>query len=275
MSPQKPRWDVIVGLVGADRLSGNVDGLAHIKREFQGYLQGRCPSLGPTIYIDPACDRFKLREEAEQDDFRSTLATFLRLYSFVAQIIPWTSAELEMLYAFGRMLSRKLPKKGSEAEDVDLSEDVALKYYRIQKVQDGEITLEGGGTVSGPREVGTGGRKEEEEVELSRLIDLLNDRFGTEFVEEDVVRRFAEMTISDLKEDETVRAAQKANTEANFQYPAKEALEDLLLSRHGDHTKIVDKFFSDSDFGELFSEVILSRVYRELAEEREGREVSK
>ena len=40
------------------------------------------------------------------------------------------------------------------------------------------------GTLKGPSDVGTG-RIEDEQVPLSRIVDVLNERFGTEFTNAD------------------------------------------------------------------------------------------
>jgi len=212
-------------------------------------------------FLDPAVDRFQQANEEKQDDFRTTLRSFIRVYSFLSQIIPFTDAELEMLYAYGRMLSRKLPRRGEEAEDVDLGEDVALKFYRIQKASEGSIDLEGGGTVSGPKEVGTG-KQQELEIELSRLIDLLNDRFGTEFTEADQL--FFDQTVAEMKADDSIRKAALANTEENFRYPAEEKFKDVLVGRHEDNEKLVNRVFGDEDFGETVIRLLLKRVYDEI-----------
>ena len=67
-----------------------------------------------------------------------------------------------------------------------------LQYSRIQKVEEGAIVLEGGGTVSGPAEVGTG-EPEETEIELSALLTLLSGRI---FADE----AFGEVVVAELLE---------------------------------------------------------------------------
>jgi type I restriction enzyme R subunit len=55
--------------------------------------------------IAPAIDRFKhLRDEETKDEFKKQLIAFVRLYSFLSQIIPFQDVELEKLYSFGRFL---------------------------------------------------------------------------------------------------------------------------------------------------------------------------
>jgi len=63
---------------------------------------------------------------------------------------------------------------------------VDLQYYRLERVHSGAIDLKQGEVqaIKGPTEVGTGKAKDEK-TPLSEIIDVLNERFGTEFTEED------------------------------------------------------------------------------------------
>ncbi|MGM0558141.1 MAG: type I restriction endonuclease subunit R [Myxococcota bacterium] len=213
-------------------------------------------------HLDPAVDRFKNREEEEQDEFRAMLNNYLRLYGFMAQVTDFGDAELEMLYVYGRLLARKLPRRGDETEDVDITDDVALKYYRIQKNAEGAIQLEGGGAVKGPHEVGTGTGDEESQIELSRLVDLLNDRFGTEFTEADQL--FFDQLAEEMMQDESVQRTARVNSEDNFRLSARKKLERKVIDRHQDNAKMVNKMLKKNALGETIMEMLLKRVYEDL-----------
>src|SRR4051794_3309398 len=64
-------------------------------------------------HINPAVARFKVEPVERQADFRHQLGTFLRLYAFLSQIVNFQDADLEKLYAFGRLLLTKLTIEGS------------------------------------------------------------------------------------------------------------------------------------------------------------------
>ncbi len=65
--------------------------------------------------------------------------------------------------------------KGDRGPVYDFDDEVALKYYRLQKISDGSLLMEPGAryAVSGPTSVGTGISRGEE-IELSKLIEILN-----------------------------------------------------------------------------------------------------
>lgn len=107
------------------------------------YLPGQTGFFGvydPSIsndklygFIDPAGDRFKAIEQEEaQDEFKNALPSFVRLYSFLSQILPFQDIELEKLCSFGRFLLSKLPKS-DYTEPLKLDNEVALGYSRLQK----------------------------------------------------------------------------------------------------------------------------------------------
>ena len=87
------------------------------------------------------------------------------------------SADLEKLYTFTRFFETKLPQ-----DPLQLDGDVAIEYYRLDKLSEGAIVLRVAepGVVYGASEVGTKKAKEDE-AQLSEIIEVLNERFGTEF----------------------------------------------------------------------------------------------
>jgi type I restriction enzyme, R subunit len=59
--------------------------------------------------LDQVVQRFTEAEKEAQVDFKGQLTDYVRLYAFLAQIVPFQDAELEMLYVFARLLRRRLP----------------------------------------------------------------------------------------------------------------------------------------------------------------------
>ena len=58
--------------------------------------------------LAPAVQRFSGLEEGEQQDFRGQITDYVRLYSFLAQVMTFLDADLEKLYVFARYLRRLL-----------------------------------------------------------------------------------------------------------------------------------------------------------------------
>ena len=215
--------------------------------------------------IDPAVVRFGELAEKDQDSFRKLLATYKSLYSFLSQIIPFHDSDLEKLYAFVRMLLAKLPRDRS-GPIYDFDEEVALKYYRLEKQSEGAITLQEGerGKVSGPVEVGTAKAKGAE-APLSEIIDVLNERFGTDFKPGDQL--FLDSIKADAKADESLREKAMANSLENFGLVFSKELMNLFIDRIDQNSEIFNRYNEDKDFQKVLTKLMTKDVYGEIREE--------
>ena len=211
--------------------------------------------------LDPAVSRFEGLDTEEQEEFRKVLGAYKHLYAFLAQIIPFQDPDLEKLYTYLRFLQKKLPERDG-GPGYRFDEEVAMEYYRLQKINDQiTINLEGSGAVDGATAVGTG-VIQREEVELSQLIDLLNERFGTEFKPADQL--FLDSVREDAVADESLREAAMANTMENFGYRFRESLEDIFLGRMGQNEEIVTKFMNEKEFQSIVGKALLRQVYEQI-----------
>ncbi|OQC06661.1 MAG: hypothetical protein BWX80_01468 [Candidatus Hydrogenedentes bacterium ADurb.Bin101] len=138
-----------------------------------------------------------------------------------------------------------------------------MKYYRLQKISEGSIQLEAGKQepVSGPTAVGTGQAKGPE-IELSKLIDILNERFGTEFKPGDQL--FFESIREDAVADDGLRQAALANTMENFGFVFSKALESLFIDRMDQNEEITSKFMNENQFRDAVSRHLLKEVYHQI-----------
>ena len=215
--------------------------------------------------IDPAVGRYNDLEEEDRDEFRKTLVAFRNLYSFLSQVIPFQDTDLEKLYSYIRFLLTKLPR-GDRGPVYNFDDDVAMKYYRLQKISEGSIQLQSGKQepVSGPTSVGTGISRGED-IELSKLIDSLNARIGTEFKLGDQL--FFDSICEDAVADGNLRQAAIANTMENFGYVFRKALEGLFIDRMDQNEEIAAKFMNENQFREAVSQHLLKDVYEQIRAE--------
>jgi type I restriction enzyme, R subunit len=216
-------------------------------------------------FLDPAVARFRQLEEEDQDEFRGLLNTFRNLYGFLSQVIPFQDSDLEKLYTYLRFLGSKLPRR-SEGGKYIFDDEVALRYYRLQKISEGSIPLNEGDNVpvTGPTAVGTG-KASDVKVELSRLIDQINQKFGTEFTQADEL--FFHQLREEALADESLRQAATANTLDNFRYVFVKALEGLFIDRMEQNEELFAKYMNDVEFQKLVSEHLLRQVYKQIREE--------
>lgn len=216
-------------------------------------------------WIDPAKDRFKVLDEAKQDEFKKALTSFIRLYSFLSQILPFQDVELEKLYTYGRLLLIQLPKT-DYIERLKLDNDVALEYYRLQKMSENSITLQSKGEVplSTTTEAGIG-RTKNEKAKLSEIIDVLNDRFGTDFDAAD--KLFFDQIETELYKDEMLKQQAINNDIDNFKYGFEDKFIHKLIDRMDDNQKIFDKIMDSSEFKKTVQEWLLKKLYKKFNDE--------
>jgi type I restriction enzyme R subunit len=216
--------------------------------------------------IDPAVTRFKNLGDHVKEEFRTTLIAYRNLYAFLSQIIPFQDSDLEKLYTYIRLLLTKLPRRNL-GPALNLDDEVALKYYRLQKISDGSIVLEKGkgGEVTAPTEIGTGDASEVK-IELSQLIDILNNRFGTEFKPGDQL--FFDSIREDAVSDTYLREAAKANTMENFGYAFRKQLEGLFINRMDQNEEITAKFMNEKEFQDAVGKYLLKTVYDQIRSEK-------
>jgi type I restriction enzyme R subunit len=215
-------------------------------------------------FTDPAVDRFRELEEAEQDEFKKALRSWTNLYAFLAQIMPFVDSEFEKFYAYAKLLQTRLPKR-ELSESLHLDDEVALEYYRLQKIKEGAIELQKSeeGELSGTSEAGLKRAKEEEAL-LSEIISVLNDHFGTEFEEAD--KLFFDQIEAELLEDETLRTQAQVNQLDTFKYAFNDKFIDKLIERMDQNQDIFERILENKAFGDLVKDFVMKRVYKRFNE---------
>lgn len=212
--------------------------------------------------LDKAVERYKELPEDEQEDLKSLFVNFRNLYGFLSQVIPYQDSDLEKLYTYLRFLLAKLPRRAS-GPAYHLEDEVELQYYRLQKISEGQINLSGGEAeaLKGPSDVGTG-RSGDEQIRLSELIDILNERFGTDFTQADQL--FFDQIQEEAIANENLRKAAAVNSVDDFRYVFEKAFEGLVIDRMEGNEEIFGKLMNDGEFRKIASEHLLHKVYHAL-----------
>ncbi len=215
--------------------------------------------------LDQAVGRFQQLQDDKEEEaelWRGKSQAFRNLYSFLSQVIPYQDSDLEKLFTYLRYLALKLPKRKS-GPAYQFDEEVELDYYRLQKISEGSINLREGDIrpLDGPREVGTG-MVHEENIPLSRLIDLINERFGSELTEADQL--FFDQIAEAASQNESLRKAAEVNSLEKFQLVFRQVLESLFIERMELNEELFSDYMSKPDLQELISGWLGDQVYDRL-----------
>lgn len=202
------------------------------------------------------------------DLWRGKTQAFRNLYSFLSQVIPYQDSDLEKLFTYLRHLALKLPKRKT-GPGYQFDEEVELDYYRLQKISEGSINLAEGYAkpLDGPREVGTG-EVREEYVTLSRLIDIINERFGTGLSEADQL--FFDQIAEAASQNEALRKAAEVNSLDKFQLVFRQVLESLFIERMELNEELFTDYMSKPELRDLVSTWLGSQVYDRLGGSKDG-----
>ena len=110
------------------------------------------------------------------------------------------------------------------------------------------------------------GNPEEEKAPLSEIIERLNDRFGTEFTDED--RLFFEQVRSVPSATKDVREIAVANPFDKFSLGIRERLGQLMVERMGENDALVTRYLSDPEFQEVAFSVLAREIFQAVEETR-------
>ena len=119
-------------------------------------------------------------------------------------------------------------------------------------------------SLDGPVEVGSG-KLHEEELPLSQLIDVMNERFGTDFADADQL--FFDQIIEAAVEEESLKEAAAVNPQEKFSLLFSGMLQSLFIERMEQNEDIFGKFMNEKEFQNVVSEWISEKVYNRLREE--------
>lgn len=141
-----------------------------------GKLQGQ---------LRPAIDRYEVLEVEKQDIFKSTLASFNRVYAYITQVCRLFDKDIHRFSIYSKFLYTMLPK-GHGGEKINIDDKVLLEYYKLEKDFEGPIELES--TEGGYTPIsGDSGHREPKKDPLTVIIDKINEKYGTHFTEMDKV----------------------------------------------------------------------------------------
>ena len=219
--------------------------------------------------LAPIIQRFEDLHQDEQQDFRGELTDYVRLYSFLAQVLPFSDLGLEKLYAFARHLRRLLPHDEDELPR-EIQQNIDMESYRIQQTRSGKVKLDRKGALDPVATKDTRESTLEELEALSHIIAELNERFGIELGPEHRVTLSRMM--ERLEEDAALDAAARVNTLENvritFDHKVEEIIQEIVDLNFDLYKRITD----DPNFGEVIKNHLFDQYLRahRNAEKREG-----
>ena len=155
--------------------------------------------------LNGAAGRFAGLDEGDQETFRHALLQFLRLYTFLAQVLPYGDSEAEKNFAYCKLLARKIAAHGPGSYDP--SDKLDLTHIHITKGTVGTIELDPTESEETSFSDGTGTLTDDEKMLLSQVVAEVNERFGKDLTD---VHKVMALAISEVVSDDPTIQEQAA-----------------------------------------------------------------
>jgi type I restriction enzyme R subunit len=210
-------------------------------------------------------------DEDGQVNFKGNAKSFVRTYSFLAALLPYSNAEWEKLSIFLNFLIPKLPAPVEEDLARGILETIDMDSYRAEKQVKADIMFVDADVEIGPVPTSAGGHKPEPELDLlSNIVKSFNELWGNiawtdadhieRLITEDIPKRVAA--------DKAYQNAVKNNDRQNARIEHDKALARVMTAVLKDNTQLFKQFSDNESFKKWLSDSIFAVTYEEPTVEK-------
>lgn len=208
----------------------------------------------------PVVELYRQMDQNDRKNYKSQMRDYVKLYGFLSQLVSFTDPRLEKLFAFAGFVVKKLPSDGKPlpTEVLNMTD---LDNYKPRETGTKKIELKRGEAEVKPKNYGATSVAEPEFAEpLSKIIEELNQQFGTKFTEEDrvVIEQLEQKLGQDPQLDQQVAAGSKQAARMSFEEVAQDLLHDLIDSNFRFYKKVQD----DQEISKELFDRLFERYYR-------------
>ncbi len=207
-----------------------------------------------------------LKEAGEQVDqldlFRKNLQSFVRLYEFLSQIVPYEDRELEQLCVYAKHLHPLLRVDRLLEDDVDVGE-LQLSHYRLSKRAEQLLRLgeeTGKYTVKPGSDIGSGKPHDPEKKRLSEIIEALNDIFGAEVSDDDQLQFLTGIAQRISRQEDVMAQVNNHSVDQVMHGLFPKRVLDTVLDAMTDHEKLSLEVLDNETKSRAFALVILKML---------------
>ena len=215
--------------------------------------------------LDPVVERFLILPDEDQLLFKDALNKFVRIYSFLSQVVSFGDTKLERDSIYCRALASRLRSEAT-SERLDLGSQVELTHLRHEMTYSGSLALDGGnGEVVSIFGEGIGKQNELPLEMLSKIVDELNKRFGLNLTEADQL--FFDQVEAEWVSNEEIGDQARNNSFENFRLVFDPRFISTVVGRMDANEGIFKKILDDEEFKQTLLELYSWRVYKRLNQE--------
>ena len=229
--------------------------------EFSEKILANVPVDQLHAMLDTSSEIFRndLAEE-QQADFRAKVKTYVRLYIFLSQIVPYESPYLERLYIFLNHLQNKLGGDTSVDLAQGILDNIDMDSYRLQLEATTNMVMEQGIDLKPIPTDMRGGSSEPEIDRLSNILQTFNERYGTQFEDADKVRRMAEDIVNDVAKNKDMVSSLKYSDDQNARITSDKIAQEELLKHVTTNFDFYKLITDNRDAREDFNAMVFGMV---------------
>ncbi len=203
-------------------------------------------------------------DENGQIDFKGKAKAFVRAYSFLAAVLPYTNADWEKLSIILNFLISKLPAPQEDDLSRGILETIDMDSYRVEKLATIRIQLPDEDAEIEPVPTTGGGRKAEAELDhLTNILKTFNDQFGNiDWTDKDRVNRLITEDIPNrVAADKAYQNAKKNSDKQNARIEHDKALGRVMTAVLKDDTQLYGLFSDNDSFRRWLTDTIFGMTY--------------
>ena len=203
--------------------------------------------------------------EDEQVNFKGKAKAYVRLYEFLASILPYSDATWEKLSTFLNFLIPKLPAPREDDLSRGILEDVDIDSYRVEVQASMNVIVPDADSEIGPVPTQSGGHIPVPKLDrLSNILRSFNEQFGNvEWKDADKIRKvISEEIPQKVAADKRYRNAMKNSDKQNARIEHDLALERVVVELLSDHTELYKLFSENPAFKKWLSEAVFAATYQ-------------
>lgn len=198
--------------------------------------------------------------EEQQADFRAKVKTYVRLYIFLSQIVPFENPYLERLYIFLNHLQNKLGGDVPVDFAQGILDNIDMDSYRLQLEATTNMVMEQGEDLKPMPTDMRGGTNKPDIDRLSNILQTFNDRYGTQFQDVDKVRQMAENVAKDVAQNKDLIKSIQHSDDQNARITSDKVVGEELLKHITTNFDLYKMYSDNKDFKEDFSAMMFGMV---------------
>ena len=208
-------------------------------------------------------------DEGGRVEFKGNAKGFIRTYSFLSAVLPYSNARWEERSIFLNFLVPKLPAPEEEDLSKGILDAIDLDNYRVEKQAMHKILLPDEDAEIGPIPPPPAGRHRPES-ELDRLSNILrtfNEQFGDiRWEAADRVRQLITETIpARVAADSAFRNARQNSDRENARIEHDQALLRVMTAVMKDDTVLFKQFMDNASFKRWLTDTVFTLAYEPTA----------